>query len=85
MKPEVVAALGNPTMSSYMAFKHRVSHLKPGFSVLILGVTGASGQISVQVARLFGAAKIIGAGRNEIVLEQLKASGNSRRKRREKG
>eukprot|EP00026_Physarum_polycephalum_P011323 Phypoly_transcript_11537.p1 GENE.Phypoly_transcript_11537~~Phypoly_transcript_11537.p1 ORF type:complete len:360 (-),score=52.48 Phypoly_transcript_11537:20-1099(-) len=74
-KPEVVAALGNPVMSSYMAYKHRVPHIKPGFSVLILGVTGVSGQIAAQVSKYMGAAKIIGAGRNQAALDKLKSSG----------
>lgn len=75
VKPEVVAALGNPTMSSFMSFKHRVPHIKPGFSVLILGVTGAAGQIAAQVSRYMGAKKVIGAGRNQKALDQLKAAG----------
>lgn len=72
--PKVVAALVNPAMSSWLALKDRIQ-VKEGFSVLINGVTGVSGQLAIQIARSLGASRIIGTGRNEAVLKNLLANG----------
>ncbi|KAI8579880.1 hypothetical protein K450DRAFT_198975 [Umbelopsis ramanniana AG] len=72
--PAVVGGLLNPAMSSWLALRNRVE-LKKGFTVLILGVTGASGQLAVQIARLLGASRIVGAGRNQKALNDLLANG----------
>ena len=58
-----VAAAMNPAMSSWLALRLRAP-LKPGASVLVLGVTGNAGQMAVQVARRLGASRVIGAGRD---------------------
>lgn len=68
------AAIFNPAMSSWLALTYR-AQLQPGETVLILGATGTSGQLAVQVAKLLGAGKVIAAGRNKAVLEQLRALG----------
>ncbi|HWV64491.1 zinc-binding alcohol dehydrogenase family protein [Chitinophaga sp.] len=68
------AAVFNPAMSSWMALTHR-AYLQPGETVLILGATGTSGQLAVQIAKLLGAGKVIAAGRNKAVLEQLRMIG----------
>ncbi len=68
------AAVFNPAMSSWMALTHR-AHLQPGETVLILGATGTSGQLAVQIAKLLGAGKVIAAGRNKAALEQLRMLG----------
>jgi NADPH2:quinone reductase len=57
------AAIANPGMSAWLSLKERVA-LAPGETVLILGVTGVAGQLAVQAARLLGAKRVIGAGRN---------------------
>lgn len=44
-------------------------------SVLILGVTGVSGQLAIQVSRGLGAGNIIGLGRNQKTLDELLKSG----------
>jgi len=72
--PVVVAALVNPTMAPWIALVGR-AHIKKGASVLILGVTGLSGQIGVQVARVLGASRVIGIGRSQEKLNALLKSG----------
>jgi NADPH:quinone reductase-like Zn-dependent oxidoreductase len=69
-----VAAAMNPAMSSWVALRRRV-HFEPGQSVLILGATGSAGSMAVQVARRLGAARIVGAGRNQERLAALPALG----------
>jgi NADPH2:quinone reductase len=44
-------------------------------SVLILGATGVVGQIGVQAAKLLGAGRIVGAGRNPEALQTAKTLG----------
>lgn len=44
-------------------------------SVLILGATGVVGRIAVQVAKLLGAGRVVGAGRNPDALDQARALG----------
>ncbi len=68
------AAIANPGMSSWAAFAER-AHLKAGETVLINGATGTSGQLAVQIARVFGAKKIIATGRNPAALQAVAALG----------
>ena len=42
-----------------------------GETVLVLGATGAAGKLAVQMAKNFGAGKVIALGRNAQVLSQL--------------
>lgn len=72
--PVLVAAAMNPAMSSWVALRQRVN-FEPGQSVLILGVTGSSGQMAVQIAKRLGAGRIIGAGRNARRLASLRDLG----------
>ena len=67
---DTAAALPNPGVSAWLSLTHRAK-LAPGESVLILGATGVTGQLSVQIAKLLGAKRVIGAGRNERVLSKL--------------
>jgi NADPH2:quinone reductase len=57
------AAIPNPGMSSWVALKDRAC-LTHGEDVLIMGATGVAGQLAIQTARLLGAKRVIGAGRN---------------------
>jgi NADPH2:quinone reductase len=57
------AAIANPGMSAWMSLKER-AQLAAGETVLILGATGVAGQLAIQAARLQGAKRVIGAGRN---------------------
>ncbi len=69
-----VAALMNPAMASWGALEHR-AHFTAGESILILGATGSAGQLAVQVARRFGAKRIVAAGRDPKSLEETKSLG----------
>ncbi|HEY3806679.1 MAG TPA: zinc-binding alcohol dehydrogenase family protein [Kofleriaceae bacterium] len=77
LAPELGAAIVNPAMSGWLALKLR-ARLVAGERVLILGATGAAGQLAVQVARTLGASKIIAAGRNAEVLNSLKVDATVR-------
>jgi NADPH:quinone reductase-like Zn-dependent oxidoreductase len=61
--PVAVAAAMNPAMSSWLTLRYR-AEFRAGQDVLILGATGGSGRLAVQVARMFGARKVIAAGRD---------------------
>jgi len=45
--------------------------LQPGATVLINGATGFTGKLAIQVARLLGAKRVIGTGRNAVALQSL--------------
>jgi NADPH2:quinone reductase len=64
------AALPNPGVSAYLVLTHN-ARLASGETVLILGATGVTGKLAVQVARLLGACRIVGAGRNREALGEL--------------
>lgn len=68
------AAIVNPGISGWMALKERAA-LQPGETVLINGATGGSGSFAIQLARRFGAGRIIATGRNPGVLSELKSLG----------
>jgi NADPH:quinone reductase-like Zn-dependent oxidoreductase len=67
---ETAAALPNPGVSAWLSLTHRAK-LARGESVLVLGATGVTGQLAVQIAKLLGAARVVGVGRNERVLARL--------------
>jgi NADPH:quinone reductase-like Zn-dependent oxidoreductase len=69
-----VAAMMNPAMSSWAALQHR-AQFGAGESVLILGATGSAGQLAVQIARRFGAKRVVAVGRNPQALEETKSLG----------
>ncbi len=66
----VAAALPNAVAGSVMALLFR-ANMKVGETVLINGATGFTGKIAVQVAKHYGAKKIIVTGRNEETLQAL--------------
>ena len=72
--PVTVAGAMNPAMASWLALRCRVP-LQQGQKVLILGATGNSGSMAVQIARHLGASQIIAAGRDELKLAKLPALG----------
>jgi NADPH2:quinone reductase len=49
--------------------------IQPTESVLIIGATGTLGQIALQLARRFGAARVVAASRSESALSSLKRRG----------
>lgn len=67
------AALSNGVMSSYFALGLRVQNLRKNPVIAVLGVTGTSGQLAIQVSKIiFGAKLVIGIGRLIRKLEDLK-------------
>jgi NADPH:quinone reductase-like Zn-dependent oxidoreductase len=53
-----------------VALKRR-TQFAVGQSVLVLGATGSSGQLAVQVAKLLGAGQVVAAGRDQRRLDEL--------------
>lgn len=66
-----LAGLLNPAMSSWMALRARVSGLKPGFSVLVVGATSFSGSVALGLVRQLGAGKVMGTARNEAAMAAM--------------
>jgi NADPH:quinone reductase-like Zn-dependent oxidoreductase len=71
---DTAAALPNPGVSAWVSLTHRAK-LARGETVLVLGATGVTGQLAVQIAKLLGAARVVGVGRNERVLARLSELG----------
>lgn len=67
---ETAAALPNPAVSAWLALAFR-ARLAPSENVLILGATGVTGKLAIQIAKLLGAARVVAAGRNPEVLSKL--------------
>ncbi len=74
LDPVLAAAVGNAGVAAYLPLVERAA-LMPGERVLILGATGAVGQLAIQIARLKGAGKVVGVGRNPQALEHLRELG----------
>jgi NADPH:quinone reductase-like Zn-dependent oxidoreductase len=68
----LAAALVNPGIGAWLPLATR-ARIQSGEAVLILGATGATGQLAVTIARLLGAGRVIAAGRRLDVLESLGA------------
>jgi NADPH:quinone reductase-like Zn-dependent oxidoreductase len=68
------AALPNAVAGSAMALRYRAK-IKEGETVLINGATGFTGKIAVQIAKYYGAERIIATGRNEQSLQTLLSLG----------
>jgi NADPH:quinone reductase-like Zn-dependent oxidoreductase len=72
--PIAVAAAMNPSMSSWVALRQRIK-FEAGQSVLVLAATGNAGKMAVQVAKLFGAGRIVAAARGAERLAELPSLG----------
>lgn len=70
----MAAALPNAVLGATMALLSR-GKMQKGHMVLINGATGVTGQLAVQVARYYGASRMIVTGRNADVLEKLRQLG----------
>jgi len=70
----LAAALPNALMGSVLALLMRAK-LKKGEVVLINGATGVTGQVAVQMAKHYGASKVIVTGRHAPTLAYLKTLG----------
>ncbi len=68
------AALPNPGVSALLSLSHRAK-LARGEKVLILGATGVTGKLAVQIAKQLGAGRVIASGRNPQALEKLRDLG----------
>jgi NADPH:quinone reductase-like Zn-dependent oxidoreductase len=68
------AALPNAVAGSAMALRFSAK-MNAGETILINGATGVTGKIAVQIARHYGAGRIIVTGRNEQSLQSLKELG----------
>lgn len=70
----VAAAIPPSALTSFLPLKYSAK-LKKGETVLINGATGVSGRMAIQVAKLLGAGRVIGTGRNEKSLKLLESLG----------
>ena len=68
------AALPNAVIGAAMALRFK-GNIQPGYTVLINGATGFTGRVAVQIAKHYGAGKIIATGRNPESLKALLALG----------
>ena len=68
------AALPNAVIGAAMALRIKAA-IKPGETVLINGATGFTGRVAAQLAKYYGAGKVIVTGRNPESLEALLALG----------
>ncbi|OMQ09060.1 zinc-binding alcohol dehydrogenase family protein [[Flexibacter] sp. ATCC 35103] len=66
----IAASMPNAVAGSAMALRFRAK-IEPGETVLINGATGFTGQMAIQIAKHYGAKKIIVTGRNEKILQSL--------------
>jgi NADPH:quinone reductase-like Zn-dependent oxidoreductase len=66
----IAASMPNAVAGSAMALRFRAG-IQPGETVLINGATGFTGQMAIQIAKHYGAKKIIVTGRNEKTLQSL--------------
>jgi NADPH:quinone reductase-like Zn-dependent oxidoreductase len=69
-----VAAVALATAVTGMSIKTAAGFV-PGETVLIQGATGVAGRLAVKVARLLGAGRIVGTGRDEDALREVRAIG----------
>ena len=73
--PVLAAAVPNPALSAWLSFEHR-ARIQPDQHVLVLGATGVTGSLAVQLAKaVFGAGRVVAAGRNATRLEWLQNVG----------
>ena len=70
----IAAALPASALTSLFPLKWGAK-LAPGGTVLINGATGVSGKLAVQIAKLLGAGRVIGTGRNKESMEQVREFG----------
>jgi NADPH:quinone reductase-like Zn-dependent oxidoreductase len=69
------AAVPNPGLSAWMTLDY-AAQTKPGDHVLVLGATGVTGSLAVQLAKsVFGAERVVVAGRNTDRLDWLRTVG----------
>src|SRR5262249_46458632 len=72
--PIIAASAPSSTMTALFPLKWGAK-LEAGDTVLINGATGFAGKLAIQVAKLLGAGRVIGTGRNAESLESLRELG----------
>jgi NADPH:quinone reductase-like Zn-dependent oxidoreductase len=70
----VAAALGNSGLAAWTALEWR-ARLEKGETVLVLGATGAMGNVAVQAANLLGAGRVVAAAPGGDRLERMRSRG----------
>jgi len=70
---DVAAALGVVGVTALLALERAAP--TGGERVLVLGATGAVGQMAVQLAKLMGAGRVVGAGRSAERLDRVRELG----------
>jgi NADPH:quinone reductase-like Zn-dependent oxidoreductase len=70
LDPVLAAAVGNSGTAAFMPLMETAG-LRPGETVLVLGATGAVGQLAIQVAHHSGAGRVIGVARDRAALQRL--------------
>src|ERR1700743_1280694 len=72
--PAIAAAVPPSALTSFLPLKH-TAKIEKGETVLINGATGVSGRMALQIAKLLGAGRVVGTGRNDTSLKLLKDLG----------
>jgi NADPH:quinone reductase len=72
--PVLAGALGIAGLAGWIPLAARAP-VQAGETVLVLGATGTAGQIAVQAARLFGAGRVVAAGRDPAALARAEQLG----------
>lgn len=70
LEPVLAAAVGNGRTAAYLSLVEDAG-LRDGDTVLVLGATGAVGQLAIPVAHLRGAGRVVGVARDVAALERL--------------
>lgn len=70
----IAAAMGVAGLAGWMPVRER-GGLRPGETVLVLGASGAVGQVAIQAARLGGAARVVAVVRSEAGAERAREAG----------
>ena len=73
VEDDLAAALGVVGITAMLALERAAP--ARGERVLVLGATGAVGQMAVQLAKLMGAGRVVGAGRSAERLERVRELG----------
>jgi NADPH2:quinone reductase len=68
------AALPGPALTALFPLRW-AAKFRPGETVLVNGATGFAGKLAVQVAKLLGAGRVVGAGRDDASLRSLRELG----------
>lgn len=70
LSDEIGAALPNAVFGAAMALRFRAG-IEPGDTVLVNGATGFTGRVAVQIAKHYGAGRVIATGRNPQSLKDV--------------